>query len=156
MPFSNEFKINVNKLNNDEKLLALLEITHPFLSVPVRLVNDNEDFLFNGDNFLAMPFKIKRQDDVQGELPKVILSISNIGRTLVRWVDSSGGGKGATVSVIISRRSTPTVTEERLNLSIQSVSITTELVSFNMIVQNNLVKRSMLYLYDINRAPGLF
>jgi len=156
MSYSDGFKINVNKLNNDEMLLVLLEVSHPFLSVPVRLVNDNKDFVFNGNNFLAMPFKVKRQDDVQGELPKVSLSIPNVGRTLVKWIDSSGGGRNATMSIILSRRSTPNVIEEKLNLGIQSVSINTELVTFILIVQNNLSKRSMKFTYDLNRAPGLF
>lgn len=156
MSFSNEFKINVNKLNAEENLLVMIEITHPFLSVPVRLVNDNKDFILNGDNYTAMPFDIKRQDDIQGELPKVMLSINNIGRTMVRWIDSTGGGKGAEMSVILSRRSTPNIIEERLNLGIQSVSINTEFVTFTLIIQNNLSKPAMKMTYDLNNSPGLF
>lgn len=156
MSYSNDFKINVNKLNADESPLVLLEITHPFITDTIRLVNDNKDLLSNGNNYLHMSFGLKRQEDVQNELPKVILTIPNVGRSLVRWIDSSGGGRGASITVMLVRRSDPDTIEERLELGIESVSITTELVTFNLIIQNNLVKRSMKWIYDVKRAPGLF
>lgn len=156
MPYSNDFKINFNKLNAEEPLLILLEITHPFIASPVRLINDNKDLLSNGNNFLAMPFNFQRQSDVQGELPKVTLSVNNIGRTMVRWVDSSGGGAGAQMSLMLCRRSSPDLIEERIDLGVESVTINTELVTFNLVVQNNLIKRAMRYTYDIKRAQGLF
>lgn len=154
--YSNDLKINVNKLNADEMLLVLLEITHPYLSIPLRVVNDNQDIVSNGNNFLAMPFGLKRQDDIQGELPKVDLSISNVGRTITKWIDSSGGGRDAQISIILVRRSSPDLIEERLTLGIEKVSITTEVINFTLIVQNNLVKRAMKYTYDTKRTPGLF
>lgn len=155
--FSDEFKINVNKLNADEQILICLEINHPFLAEPVRLVNDSTEFVNSlGNHYLPMPFQVKRQDDVEGELPKVSLTVPNVGRTLVKWIDSSGGGRGATVLITLVRRSDPSLVEEKLTLGINSVSITTETVIFNLIVQNNLVKRSIKYVYDIVRAPGLF
>lgn len=156
MSYSNDFKINVNKLNSDEALLVLLEITHPFITDVIRLVNDNKDFLSNGNNYMKTSFNIKRQDDVQSELPKVTLTIPNVGRSLVKWIDSSGGGRGASIAVMLARRSDPDTIEERLELGIESVSITTELVTFNLIIQNNLVKSAIKWIYDTKRAPGLF
>ena len=156
MSFSAGFKINVNKLNADEVLLILLEIQHPFLTDPVRLVNDNRDFVFNGNNYMGTSFNIKRQNDVQGELPMVTLTVPNVGRSLVKWIDESGGGKDAILTIILSRRSTPTVEEERLSFQIQTVNITTDSVVFNMVVENNLIKRAMRWVYDQYRAPGLF
>lgn len=156
MSFSDELKINVNKLNADEALLPLLEITHPFIANPIRLVNDNKDLLSNGNNFTAMPFMIKRQDDIQGELPKCILTIPNIGRSLIRWIDSSNGGSDALIRVMIARRSSPDVIEETLDLGIDSVSVTTETINFTLVVQNNLIKRAVKLIYDPQRNPGLF
>lgn len=137
-------------------LLVMLEITHPFLANPIRVVNDNKSLVSNTNTFLAMPFKIQRQSDIQGELPKVTLTVSNIGRTMVKWVDSSGGASGAGMALMLARRSTPDLIEETLNLGVESVTITTEAVTFNLVVQNNLVKRAMRFIYDINRAQGLF
>ena len=53
----------------------------------------------NGNNYISMPFNIVRQSDIQNELPKVTLTIQNIGRSLIKWVDSSGGGRDAVIKV---------------------------------------------------------
>lgn len=153
--YSQGFKINVNKLNADEPLLVLVKIEHPFISEPVRLVNDVANFTLSGETYLAMPFSISRQSDVQGELPKVSLTIANIGRSLVKWVDSTNGGRNTKMTIILARRSAQIV-EESLSLGISSVSVTTQTIRFNLIIQNNLIKRSIRWIYDKEHAAGLF
>lgn len=155
--FTDEFKINVNKLNADEQILVCLEISHPFLTAPIYLVNDNMEFINSlGNVYLPMSFELKRQDDTEGELPKLTLTLPNVGRTLVKWIDESGGGRGAVIIATLVRRSDPATVEEKLTVGISRVSITSEKVSFSLIIQNNLIKRSVRYLYDIKRSPGLF
>lgn len=156
MAFSEELKINFNKLNMDEALLVCLEITHPFLTETIFLVNDIKDLLSNSNNYIAMPFVVDRPSDVQGELPKATLTIQNIGRDLVRWIDSSGGAKGAEIKVKLIRRSKPDIVEESLDFGISTVTVNTQVVMFNLIVQNNLVKRACRLVYDIKKATGLF
>lgn len=156
MSFSPGFKINVNRLNAAENLLILLEIEHQFLANPIYLINDNKNLISNSKDYIPMPFKLKRQNDVQGELPKVSLTIPNVGRSLVRWIDSSGGGTDAIITVKLARRSSPDLIEESIDLGIESINISTEAVVFNLVVQNNLTKRSMRFVYDKTRFPGLF
>ena len=156
MSFSPDFKVNVNRLNATENLLILLKIEHPFLSTPIFLINDNKNLISNSDDYLPMPFKLKRQNDVQGELPKVSLTIPNVGRSLVRWIDSSGGGIDAVLTVKLARRSSPNLIEESIDLGIESINVSTEAVVFNLVVQNNLTKTSMRFIYDKARFPGLF
>lgn len=156
MSYSDEFKVNVNKLNAEEQILVLLEITHPFITDPVRIVNDSQKLISNTFTFHPMGFELKRQDDVQGELPKVSLTIPNVGRALVKWIDSSNGGMNAIVKIMLARRSTPNLIEESLSLGIEKVSINTEAVTFSLVVQNNLIKRAVKFTYSVERAPGLF
>lgn len=155
MSYSQGFKINVNKLNSDENLLVLVSIMHPYISDDIRLVNDNKDFILDGNLYLAMPFSLERQSDVQGELPRVRFSIPNVGKALVKWIDSSGGGRDAKITVILSRRSSGVI-EEQIEFGISAVSITSELVTFTLEIQNNLIKRSIRWIYDTVHAPGLF
>lgn len=154
--FSDGIKINFNKLNADEAVLVCVEISGGLLSIPIRLVNDSKNLVSNGNDFIALPFQVNRQSDVQGELPKASFIIPNIGRELVKWIDYSGGGKGATIKVMLIRRSNPDVIEETLLFSIASVSVTTELVTFNLIVQNNLVRKACRMIYDTKKCRGLF
>ena len=155
MTYSNGFKINVNKLNADENLIVAIKIEHPFVSDPICLINDSHDFEFLGNNYIPMPFEIKKHNDVQGELPRVSLRITNIGKSMVKWIDASSGGRDAKLTVYLTRRSNP-IAEEQIVFGISSVSVTSEIISFNLIIQNNLVKRSVRWEYDIKHARGLF
>lgn len=155
MPYSEGFKVNVNKLSQEEKIFIILTIEHPFLSTPVRLVNDSQDFEFLGENYLAMPFSIERQSDIKSELPQISLVIQNVGRSLIKWIDATGGGSKAKMKVGLARRSS-NVLEEEITLGIQSVSINSETVSFSLVIQNNIILRANRWTYNKQRAPGLF
>jgi len=154
--FTSNFKINVNRLNAEESVLILLEITHPQISGTIRLVKDNKEVVSGGETFNAISFDFKRQDDIQGEVPKVSLVIQNVGRSLVKWIDQSGGGKGAEITALLIRRSTPNTIEERIKLQIERIAITSTVVSFTLVIQNNLIRRGIKYIYNTSRAPGLF
>lgn len=153
--YSQSFKVNVNKLNADEALLSLVKIEHPFVSDPICLVNDNLEIDFLGERYIPMPFDIKKHDDVQGELPRVSLSVPNIGNSLMKWIDASGGGRNAKITVYLTRRTNP-IAEEKLSFGISSVSVTTQIISFNLVIQNNLIKRATRWVYDIKHSRGLF
>lgn len=154
--FSDNLKINVNKLSANENPIALLEINHPMIPETIRLVHDNCDIVSNGQTYLAMGFEIKRQSDIQGELPKVTLTVQNVGRSLVKWIDISGGGKGAEIVAKIIRRSDPDVIEESITMGVERVTVTTMTVVFHLVVYNNLIRRGIKKVYDKITAPGLF
>ncbi len=154
--FSQGFKINVNRLNAEESAIVLLEIDHPLISDTIRLVRDNKSVVSNGETYNAMAFDFKRQSDVQGEVPKVTLQIQNVGRSLVKWIDQSGGGKDAEITALLIRRSSPDLVEERIKLQVERITINSTLVVLNLVVQNNLIRRGIKYIYNIQRAPGLF
>lgn len=154
--FSQGFKINVNKLNADESAIVLVEINHPLVSETIRIVRDTKDVLSNGNNYFAMAFDFKRQDDVQGEVPKVTLQIQNVGRSLVKWIDQSGGGKDAEIKALLIRRSNPDLVEESVKLQVERISINQTIINLNLVVQNNLIRRGIRYIYNFQKFPGLF
>lgn len=156
MSYSEGFKINVNKLNADEMVLVMCEITHPFLIDPVRIVNDSKNLISNGNEYISMSFEFVRQSDVKDELPKATISFPNVGREMVRWIDSSGGGRGSVIKMMLARRSSPDLIEESISFGIEQVKISTLRVDIVLIIQNNLSKRSMKYVYDLKRASSLF
>lgn len=154
--FSDDLKINVNKLNADETPIVLIEITHPLITDTIRLVQDRCDVVSNGETYMAMSFNLQRQADVQGELPKVTLTVQNVGRSLVKWIDVSGGGKDAVIVAKIIRRSNPDLIEESIPLGVERVTVTTMTVVFHLVVYNNLVRRGIKYIYNKNYFPGIF
>lgn len=154
--FSDNLKINVNKLSAEESPLVLIEINHPLITDTIRLVHDNCNVVSNGETYVAMGFEIKRQADVQGELPKVTLTVQNVGRSLVKWIDMSGGGKDAEITAKIIRRSDPDLIEESISMGVERVTVTTLMVTFHLVVYNNLVRRGIKLVYNNTTAPGLF
>lgn len=154
--FSDNLKINVNKLAANETPIVLLEISHPMITETIRLVQDNCDVVSQGNSYMAMAFTLKRQSDVQGELPKVTLQVQNVGRSLVKWIDSSGGGKDAEIVAKIIRRSEPDLIEEAVTLGIERVTVTSLVVTFHLVVYNNLVRRGIKQIYNKVFSPGLF
>lgn len=154
--FSDNLKINVNKLNANESPLVLIEINHPLIPDTIRLVHDNCNVVSNGNTYVAMGFTIKRQADVQGELPKVTLTMQNVGRSLVKWIDMSGGGKDAEITAKIIRRSDPDTIEESIPMGVERITVTTLIITFHLVVYNNLVRRGIKLVYNNLTAPGLF
>lgn len=80
--------------------LVALEITHPDLSVPIRVVADTQNIVIEGHEFIACAFKLTKPDDVDQQLPHAELSVDNIGRELTQWLEYSNGGKGAMCRII--------------------------------------------------------
>lgn len=156
MAYTADFVVNANKLNTDDPVLVLMDIEHPFIDDTIRLINDNMDIVSLSNRYLSMPFDIKRQSDVQNELPRITVVIQNVGRSIVKWIDSSGGGRNAKIKIKLVRRSTPDIIEETLELAVATVTITTETILLNLIIQNNLNKRSCRLTFDVYRALGLF
>lgn len=154
--FSDNFKINVNKLNADEALIVLLEIEHALLPEPVRLVNDVEDIVSNGHNYMAMGFDVKWNNDAQGELPKVQLVMQNVGRSMMRWIDMSNGASYTTIRAKVIRRSDPDTVEESLKLQVERITANLLTITFNLVIQNQLIRRGIKRVFTKEKAPGLF
>lgn len=70
-PNSDFTQQNLNKV-----VATLLEIQLP---TPIRVVDDNIDWSFEGHTFTAFPFKINGiEESTKGEIPEVSVSVSNV------------------------------------------------------------------------------
>lgn len=155
--YSDDLKVNVNRLDSVESLKVLIEITHPLLSTPVRVINDNEDLVSKGNNFIAYPFEFRRAPDIENELPKGQLIFSNIGRSFVRWLEETYGASDADLKIIFARRSAPDVYENEFPCKISSTSITPELITIDIVIlANKLIQRGIRFNFNTERNPGLF
>lgn len=149
------FKINVNKFNSNEKLLALIKIKHPDLEIPLTLVDDNADIIFEEETYLSFPFRLKMNDQVEGQLPQASLIIPNVSGQITKWIDETMGAKDARVEIIITRRSTLTK-DYGVNFGVDRVTINNRMITISLSIQNNLIKRAVRWTYDRDHAPGLF
>lgn len=134
----------------------LLEITHTQLAVPVRVCNNTEDIVSNGNTFIACAFRIQLPDDVAQTMPKVPIAIDNIGRELTQWLEASNGGKGAVVKIMQVMRDTPNVIEQSYELFLMNVHQNIMEVSGELGMENILDMPCLAATYNPETSPALF
>lgn len=147
---------NVLATSADEPLLQLIEITHPELAVPARLVNDTIDLVVEGNTFVACRFDLSLPDDLDEQTPTAKLEVDNIGRELTYWLEVSRGGKGAKCRLIMALRSTPSNLEFDMTMDLTGLSITNTRVSGDLGFKNTLMQAGVTVRYDPSTAPGIF
>lgn len=154
--YSNPARRNLLATSADEPFLVMIEITHPDLAIPVRVVNDVENITAQGNLYLACRFQITRPDDIGEQLPQARLSVDNIGRDLTEWLEYSGGGKGARCRIIQILRSDPDTFEFDITMDLSGLSIDNAAVSGTLGFQNTLALPAVAVRYDPTTSPGMF
>lgn len=154
--YSAAYKSTLARTDAPEAPLHLLEISHPGLTEPVRVVNDTEDVTSNNSLFVACPFSIVLPDDLENQLPRARLSIDNVGRDLVYWIETSGGGEGASVRVMQIMRSAPDVIEFDVTLALNNVRVTMTEISGDLGFENFFARPAIALQYRPDTAPGVF
>ncbi len=142
--------------SSGEEPVVLLEITHPQLVAPVRLANDTDDVVSNGETFTACAFRTQLPDDQAGAMPRVPIEIDNLGGALVAWLDDSKGGRGASVRMMQVMRATPDVIEQEFTLELLGSKQNVLLVQGELGYENVLDQPALQATYTPETAPGLF
>ena len=156
MAFSAAANKKINAVSSDEFPLLLLEITHPDLTSPVRVVNDNLDITFESNVYTAMAFRASLPDDVPNKLPRASLAIDNVGKELVQWLETSAGGQGADCRMIQIMRSDPATVEWEITMDLSNLSMTMLEVTGQLSFDDLLNKPAVTVIYRPSVAPGLF
>lgn len=154
--YSAQFKSTLAAVSPQEAPLILLEISHPSLSVPVRVVNDMQDLISNGNAFIACPFRCVLPDDYEGQLPKAKLAVDNVGRDLMYWIETSSGGQGSSVRFMQIMRSNPDLIEWEITMNLYNVNVTMQEISAELGFQNLFAKPAIAMQYRPDNSMGLF
>ena len=154
--YSSEYKSTLAKVSAQEAPILLLEIDHPQLTTPVRVVNDTEDITSNGNLYIACPFRYVLPDDFEGQIPKAKISIDNVGRDLMYWIETSNGGNGSIVTFKQIMRSRPDLVEAEIEMQLQAVSTTMREITAELGYENLLSKPAVSMAYRPENSPGLF
>ena len=156
MPYSDAMKEELHRTSGTEPVLLAIEITHDDLTTPVRVVNDTQDLLSNGNTFMAVPFGFVLPDNLEQGNSSARLEIDNVGRELVQWLELSSGGSGARVTMMQLLRSAPDVVEWSVTMDLTSISMDSQKVSATLGFKNLLDMPAVAITYTPAVAPGLF
>ena len=139
----------------EHELLTALEITHPAIATPVRVINDTEDAVIEGETYTAVRFDAVLAGHEEGQAPRAELQVDNVGRELNRWVEITGGGAGAGVRVmqLVDGATEP---DWEVTMEVLTVNESGERVTAALGFDALLGRPAVRLRFDPERAPGLF
>ena len=155
-PYSPEYKSTLAQVSAPEAPFIMLEIDHPDLVEPIRIINDTQELTSNGNVYIACPFRCILPDDYENQLPKARLAVDNIGRELMYWIETTAGGNGSTVRFMQIMRSRPDQIEWEITMSLYNVQATMQEISAELGFENLFSKPAINIQYRPTNSPGLF
>lgn len=156
MTYSANANKQISKVSGGELPITLLEITHSDLALPIRVVNDRADVTFETNAYTALGFDIKLPTDLQTGLPRASLSVDNVGRELVEWLEISNGGAGTSVRIIQILRSDTSTIEYDITMTLSNIVVTPATITGELGFEDLLNVPAVTILYTPITAPGLF
>lgn len=153
---STAYVANAQAVNSEDVELVLLQIDHADLDAPIRVVNDTQDVVSNGQTYIAAPFWFEWPDDGPQRTPRARLAFDNTGRDLMSWIEQPGAAEGATVTVRAIRRSLPNNVEMEVTVGVASIDASMSVIQAELGYANVLDRPAVLARYDPATAPGIF
>lgn len=154
--YSPQFKSTLAAVSPAEAPFVLLEISHPLLTVPVRVINDTQDLVSNGNTYIACPFRPIMPDDYEGQAPKARLAVDNVGRDLMYWIEQSSGGQGSSAKFMQVMRSNPDHIEWQITMNLYNVNVTMQEITAELGFQNLFAKPAISVQYRPDNSLGIF
>ena len=136
-------------------ILTALEITHPDVTDPVRVVNDAVNRTIEGNTYTALRFQPRLVNDPESGIPRAEIAIDNVGRALTQWVERSEGGAGAQCRVlqVIAGEDTP---QYDVSLGVQAMPVRNSEVRVVLGHADLFGRRAVRLRHDPETSPGLF
>lgn len=153
---SARFRQAAQAVSASELPLVLIEVAHVLLATPMRYVNDVQDVLSNGNNYLATTFSFVWPDDQDKQTPRAQLQLANARGDVGAFFERTHGGRGAVLTVLQIMRSVPDFIEDKLVLDLKNVEVTTQTVAGQLGYDDVLNQPGTPCTYRPESAPGLF
>lgn len=153
MTVSDDFRADAWAAESDLHLV-LLTIAHPDLPAPIRVVNNTENVISNGQTYVAFPFNISLPESRDDAPPRAHLSISNVSQEIGQAIRSIVDPPFVTIRVI--RQATPDVVEMiHQGLRLTGVSYNASAVSGDLVREDFVVEPYPAVTYSPAEFPGL-
>ena len=150
------FQTRKQRVTDTSGLLLFLEITADSFAETLRIVNDTQNWISNGVEFVGVPFGFKLPDDTSGQSPRAVLTLDNVGRGITDDLESLQPNEMVTAKLMISDRADPNVIERTLFLPMTSVSVTGATATAQCGVDYLMRQQAVLLRYTPYLTPGVF
>jgi len=138
-----------------------LVISHPDIDDDIRIVADSQDMTIDAETYTALAFRAVPPSFKEGEVPRAALEIDNVGKTLMEWIERTGGGRGAKMIVRQVVRD-PSLTSlgyvvwEMPALPVGVAQITNESVQVTLAYRTGRSRPGIKWRHDPATSPGLY
>ena len=154
--FSTSYNQKVNSVSADEYPLILVQLDHPDLVQPIRVVNDRQDLTHQGNNYTRFSFRFSYPTDPENGIPEARLEMDNVGKELMDWVEAADYGQRTTCTIKQVLRSNPDVAEYEVTMDLTDIKATQYVVSGRLSFEELLSAPGLRVKYTPVTAPGLF
>ena len=154
--YSSAYKSTLASTQATEAPLILLEINHSALSSPVRVINDTDTLTSNGELYIACPFSCELPDDFESQIPRASLQVDNVGRDLMYWIETTGGGEGSTATFRQVMRSRPDLIEWSITMNLYNIDANMQTVSADLGFENLFGRPAVQMCFRPTTSPGVF
>lgn len=154
MTVSSDGRAELYAAQSAEVWVQLLTIDHDDLATPIRLCNNNEDIVSDGETFTAWGFPPILPVSTEGELPAVELAIDNVTRELtiaLRAITTP-----ITVTLEVIRASDPDTVEVQYVYESRSIRYADDSVRIELGSEALMSERIPGDTYTRTTNPGLF
>lgn len=143
-------------------LLSLIEIDHPDMLSPVRLVENIENIVHNGNTYLACDIRVYRPDEGENSKYTARIEIDNSDQVLTEYIRALTGQFTATYILVAATdlaASPPefdTIEMGPVVMNIKSISGNAEIVRIELEHRNMSGEKFPKYKFDSINFPGAF
>ena len=155
-PADVRYRLSLRESAPADRLLTALEIDHPAVAPPVRVINDTMGRRIEGNDYVALRFDARLADDIAGQAPQAELGIDNIGRELTQWIEATGGGIGASVRVMLVLDIPDPPVEWEITMDVAGMAVDSERVTARLGFDPLLGGAAVTLRHDPQTSPGLF
>jgi len=159
LSLSSAIALAKNKLSDDGAWLVLLEIQFNDLAATIlRLVRNTEDIVWDGETWIAYPFDLEEaKQSADGSVQSVALRVSNVLRSVQRYIESMDGMGAAVVIIRVvysNELDEAAVIEE--TFSVGKITCAAEWVSIELQPENFWARRCPRFTYTRQNCRWTF
>jgi len=136
--------------------LLFLSVTAPSLLAPLRIVNDTQDWVSQGVEYLGVPFSFKLPDDTRGQSPRAQLVLDNVGRGISEDLEALAPNELMMARFMLSDRADPNVYERDYYIPVTSILVAGATASAQCGVDHLMRQQAVRLRANPFTLPGIF
>lgn len=152
---TNELKAQLFGQVSSDPFLALFTFTHPNFSSDIRLVNNAEDIISNGNTFTAFPIQVVLPPDDQEAAREVQIQMDNIDLSIITELRQVTSPVEASVQMILA--SDPDTVQLSLEeLKLKNINYNEKNITASLMMDDFLGVGLTSERYNPDNFPGIF